>query len=182
MLSAVLIGMGWHYSSDNAKTLSTRLLNRIAARVVDRTAAYLEPAEISAALSRMHFQQSEEVRAGDGIRDIEQLFRHLLEVYPQLAMLKGARSGGARRQLVHQDRPPHRSRRAAGAVEVPRRRGGAAGRVPVQRSSYDPRNRPWYKQAKQIGEQSWTEVYLFFTDSCASRLSSTTAPAAGTRP
>ncbi len=85
VLSTVLIYTAWHYSSANAENLSRRLMSRIAAHVVYRTTRYLEPARIGAALSRK-MSGSEVVRHGD-LREIEQFFVHLLQVYPQLAML-----------------------------------------------------------------------------------------------
>ncbi len=46
-----------------------------------------------------------------------------------------------------------------------RDRTGRVGAIWYSRSvRYDPRGRPWYRQAKRSGRQGWTGVYLFFTD------------------
>lgn len=85
LLATVLTYTAWHYSSANARELSGRLMSRIAAHVVDRTSRYLEPAETGAALSRK-LSKSSVLKHGD-VRAIEQLFVHLLQLHPQLAML-----------------------------------------------------------------------------------------------
>lgn len=33
----------------------------------------------------------------------------------------------------------------------------------LQTSKYDPRTRPWYKAAKQLGKTTWSEIYPFFS-------------------
>lgn len=168
---AVIQTSTWLTTRDVLVSHARTLMNDVALGAIERTGAFLEPAQVTADLTAQLLDSA--VVNGDDAAQLERYFFEQLRIHPQLAgIYYGTERGdfifvkrdrnrvgdGTRTKLIH-----HRD--GVRSVENIWRRDDF---TEIERQfdaddPYDPRSRPWYRDALRAASQVWTEPYIFYT-------------------
>ncbi|MCP3964189.1 MAG: hypothetical protein GY719_40685 [bacterium] len=160
-------------SSRSVEGLADALLSEVAARAETTTLGYLEIGPRSLEVVRQLVRAAEV----DGTDDaaLERLFRSLLAAHDEIEMLNLGRPNG---DFMMVKRMPDSSlstkwvRRAGDRAESSwghdneawSRDLPYADKQEDAAEAYDPRARPWYRQAIASGGLSWVEPYVYYSD------------------
>lgn len=171
-LTAVVILVSSYLSSERAVLgQSHKLMVEEAESAIRHTQRFLEPAEVTLAVSRQLQQQG--VFNTSAVPALERYFFEHLKASPELSGLYyGDKDGNfvfvSRSKAVQQ---------ADFRTKVTSRGNGEGGAALVYRNAkfekiaarfdesdtYDPRQRPWYKDAIAKGKATWTDPYIFYS-------------------
>lgn len=170
LLTAIPIVVYMHYrNTDTLLELADELMMRLSSSIIEKTTNYLMPAsnmaEMSARLAEFdHFSLTEDPA-------LENYAITVLQTYPQLAMFNMADEQG---NFVMPKRMPDGSiatkiiARDATPPSVTWKYRDVQGKLTHTETStdldYDPRERPWYRGAKDVNGHYWTDMYILFTD------------------
>jgi diguanylate cyclase (GGDEF)-like protein len=162
-----VLALGWSSTEAITREHAHQILNHLADTTADNTQRFLEPAEHSAALSRELLERGV-LQASDTV-GLERYFLAQLHSNPQLdGIYLGQPNGGF--VFVKRDGEGFSSKFIgldAGARQVSRVIRDAnlniIKREVLPADTYDPRSRPWYREANQAGATIWTDPYVFFT-------------------
>jgi adenylate cyclase len=172
LVAAGLIGSTLYTSAMNRSdvlALSRDFIDTINARVQTEVQAYLLPAEDS--VSGLVAALPPEPFSPEGLDLFERMAQDALSRHTQLAsvylgtpdgeflMVRRNDAGGADTKLIR--------RTPAGPDTMWTRRDASGAVLGVEKDDadrYDPRTRPWYRDARDSDRPSWSKVYLFFTD------------------
>jgi class 3 adenylate cyclase len=148
--------------------LSNGMIDTLEGRIALEVSAYLDPAARAVKVARDTIRGG---AIGDQMPSLEILAASLLRETPQLAsfsfadadgnyaLVRRGEAGGVDEKVVHNAPGPrvvtwiHRN--AAGEE---------TGREEDPKDDFDPRTRPWYVGAQTSDGQSWTGVYVFYSD------------------
>jgi adenylate cyclase len=153
-----------------ALALSADLIDTLQHRVAEQVAAYLQPAARATRIARGIAEAPP--FANENLQIQERHAAALLRSLPQVALFsladpqgnylmvrRGGTPGGIDTKLIRNEPAPRR---------VTWTRRDAAGRVTGTEADptddFDPRTRPWYRDAGAADDLAWTNVYVFFTD------------------
>ncbi|MGE0086468.1 MAG: adenylate/guanylate cyclase domain-containing protein [Desulfococcaceae bacterium] len=179
-LSVLIIVTNYLRSADSMRSLTHSLMENISVQTVDKAIDYLQPARRGLDLSRG--LATAEILRSNNPEEIEKYFRQLLIHHPEFVMLNYGQEDGS---FMMVKRMPDQTF----STKWIRIKGDLAYTEWVHENAvwqntyknmeepasqaYDPRQRPWYMEAKKRGDAIWTNAYIFFSDrkpgiSCAS--------------
>ena len=170
LVTVLTIALFTHHRNRQAILhLSGNLIEQTADATLRQATSYLEPA---AAMAEVGARVASATFATDGdTADLQAAVIEILTSYPQFAMVNVGDEHGnflmpkklpdgtlAIKTIRRTDTPP----------TVTWEYRDAGGRVIRSETSteidYDPRERAWYKGARQVAGRHWTDTYIFFTD------------------
>jgi adenylate cyclase len=168
-----LVGVGLMYFGQRRNTayLASRMIADITARVVQRTANYLSPAERAAQILGYLFQQGN-VDTEDR-ESLLAILRNAVVSNPELAAVHyGDEAGGFTtvRRMPDGTLSYRLISRSGEGVRItwkhanPEYAAGFPDSVESLDRGYDPRARGWYRDAVAAGGGVWTDVYLLASD------------------
>ena len=171
-LTAVVILVSSYLSSERAVVgQSYKLMVEEAESAIRHTQRFLEPAEVTLAVSRQLQQQG--VFDNSAVPALERYFFEHLKASPELSGLYYGDKDG---NFVFVNRSSS-VQEADFRTKVIARENGEGGAALVYRNAkfekiaarfdesdvYDPRQRPWYKDAINEGKATWTDPYIFYS-------------------
>lgn len=167
---AGIVGIAYYLDRANrrgALALAEDTLGTLQARVEQEVAGFLAPV---ARATRLAAQIAAENRLDAAeAPQLERLAMAMLRDTPQIALFSLGDQGGNYTQIrrgrygmevkrIRNTPPPRR------VVWLRRDADGIRGEEEDPADLFDPRSRPWYRQALERGGLSWTAPYVFFTD------------------
>lgn len=151
------------------RELSEDLTRQVTETVIEKTTLYLmTAARLVETIDRMVEQGALSLAFND---QIESFFIEILKTYPQVTMInigdeegnffmpKKLPDGGTVTKIINRTATPPRM-----TLKYRDANGNLIRAESTTEVDYDPRDRPWYRGAKESGEGYWTDVYIFFTD------------------
>lgn len=156
-----------HQYTDHIDSLSNDLISQSNENVIDKTTDYLMPAVLlSETAARMATIGTLDL---NDKAQLENLFLTILKPYPQLQAIYYGDENGNFFMINRGDYTTTTKEitNLGSSLQTTYKIRNDENQVIEERvettESYDPRLRPWYKGAKEVGQRFWTDVYVFFT-------------------
>lgn len=148
-----------------------QIMDTVASEAIDRSVAFLEPAQLAAALTQKLANHN--VVGQQDTEAMERYFFEQLSLYPQFA---GIYYGSTDGEFVYVKRDDEFSKNGFKTKIIAVNDGERTVNLKWRNTeykeleasvdpsdSYDPRIRPWYKKAVMENSLVWTEPYIFYT-------------------
>ena len=168
MTVLIIVGYTYYHNTNSILELSDDLISQVTETVIEKTTNYMEPASTMAKMSARIA-----AKGALSVTDNEKLESYAIEVlksYPQLAMFNiGDEEGNFLMPKKQSDGTVDTKiiRRTATSKTTIWKRRDLSGQIKIESltdDTYDPRVRPWYKAAKKLRKNYWTDMYILFTD------------------
>lgn len=152
--------------------LSEELMENICAHIIDRTLSHMQAATISAEISE--FMMKKDPLSENKRESLDRYFRSILNANPQVAsvyfgnekdgrflMFDRQKDGSISENYIY---PKNGKLMNSWKHENPDYYKEDPELKEEPADYYDPRTRPWYRQAVEKGDHTWTDIYMFVPD------------------
>ncbi len=161
-----IVGIGWLSFSKELLYSSNNLMETVTTAINRELHALLDPVSLACTLSGHMI--ADKIVDPSNIDEVIEYTKDLLRAMPQAFMIHwGAENGSyvvARRLIDDTFLTEYLNR----SISIPQRtflyrdkEDSVIKQIQVKQLDYDPRQRPWYQQAKTTGQTNWTNVYSF---------------------
>lgn len=152
--------------------LSEELMENICTHIIDRTLSHMQAATISAEISE--FMMKKDPLSESKRESLDRYFRSILNANPQVASVYFGNEKDGRFLMFERQKdgsisenymaPKNGKLMISWKHENPEFYKTAPELKEESAEYYDPRTRPWYRQAVEKGDHAWTDIYLFVPD------------------
>ncbi len=170
LIAVISVVLFSYVSSENVLIEHTKsLLSDTGNNAVEHSKGFLEPARVTAALSRRLIES--DIVSSDKPENLEKLLFQQLQVGPQLSgVFYGDEAGNfvyvmrSKEVSDYRTKIVHRDEKGSVATLIWRNDNyEVVKRVVDPLDEFDPRTRPWYVNAKLKQSAIWTDPYIFFS-------------------